>query len=138
MGHRQQGSAGQLFRLLRDSDPTTVAGTGHVASGVHWPDGSVTLKWHTPAASSEPANVSHYGSVTAMLGIHGHGGRTRMAYVQNEPTPTRKLFNELSDFAYFLGDFAERTEKGLNPPADAIRAAFGRLLDVATEAKPKQ
>jgi len=137
VAHREKSSPGRSFRLMRDQDPTGVAGTGHVASGVHWPDGSVTLKWHTPAMYAGPGNISHFGSVTKMMGVHGHDGRTRMEYAGNEPAPARKLLSGLGDFAFFLGDFAERAEKGLNPSADTLRAAFGRLLDLAAEADPK-
>ncbi len=137
MAHREKSSPGRMFRLMRDQDPTGVAGTGHVASGVHWPDGSVTLKWHTPAGAADPANVSHYASVTKMVGIHGHGGRTRMEYVKNEPAPAVKLLTAISDFTFYLGDFAEKAEKGLHPSAEEIRAEFGRLLDLAAEADPK-
>ena len=137
MAHREKSSPGRSFRLMRDQDPTGVAGTGHVASGVHWPDGSVTLKWHTPQIMSDPANVAHYASVSKMMGIHGHAGRTRMEYVGDEPGTAVQLLGELSDFTFYLGDFVERVEKGLNPPADQIRRMFGRLLDVATEAQAK-
>lgn len=136
MGHRAPGSPGRLFRLIRDQDPSGVAGTGHVASGVEWSDGSVTLKWHTPDGMTDPANVSHYANVTKALGIHGHGGRTRMKYVKNEPPTSVRLLATISDFTYYLGNFVEKAEKGLSPSADDVRRMFGRLLDIANEAKP--
>lgn len=35
------------FTLVRDHDPTGATGTGHVADGVQWPDGTATVRWAT-------------------------------------------------------------------------------------------
>jgi hypothetical protein len=127
------GPVGRLFRLIRDDDETGISGDGHVASGVCWPDGSVTLKWHTNNAQT--ANINHYPHMLNMLGIHGHGGKTRRVWVRDEKAPAARLIEQLGDFAYELGDFTEKTEKGLSPKTDPIRMAFGRLLDTAQAAK---
>lgn len=137
--HRESGPAGRLFRLMRDKDETDVSGTGHVASGTVWPDGSVTLKWHTNGATG--ANINHYPSLGNMLGIHGHlskvwpyGYTTKVVYVENEEPIAGKLLRELSEFAYELGNAAERAEKGLALDATWLKASYGRILDLAQSA----
>ena len=40
------------FTLVRDHDPTGVTGTGHVADGVQWPDGTATVRWASDRAST--------------------------------------------------------------------------------------
>jgi hypothetical protein len=141
MTHRENGSAGRVFRLVRDADRTGVSGTGHVASGVVWPDGSVTLKWHTVAANA--ANVSHYANTSTMLDIHGHKSKTypcnyttKIVYVDGGANSGRDVAWELSEFAYQLGALLEYVGKGI--PADSmvenLRKSYGRILDIAQAA----
>lgn len=139
--HRADGPAGKLFRLIRDSDPTGGTGTGHIASGVEWPDGSVTLKWHT--AGNNVANVGHYANITNMLNIHGgkrsnlypYAAPTKVKYTGKTEEPiAAKLLRELSDFAYELGNATERAEKGLAPDTVYLKASYGRILDLAQAA----
>lgn len=59
------------FYLYRGKDETGVSGTGVVADGVVWQDGSVTLKWLGPHSSE----VS-WKSMEHVEAVHGHNGRT--------------------------------------------------------------
>lgn len=59
------------FRLNRIEDETGVSGTGLVAEGVRFSDGSVALRWLTATAST-----GVYASIEDVEVIHGHGGRT--------------------------------------------------------------
>jgi hypothetical protein len=63
------------FVLVRDSDPTGVSGTGVVAEGVEWSDGTVTVRWR-----GEHASTVHWDSVDDVQAIHGHDGATRVVY----------------------------------------------------------
>lgn len=73
-------STPRLFRLERDADHTGVSGSGHVANGVIWPDGTVTLRWRGPYPSTVCWNT--LGDARA---VHGHAGATRFVF-DDEPT----------------------------------------------------
>lgn len=64
------------FALYRDRDVSGVSGTGFVAVGVVWPSGKVILEWQTHTPS-----LGVYESLAAMKRIHGHGGATRVVFV---------------------------------------------------------
>lgn len=87
------------FELHRDTDVHGVSGEGHVADGVLWPDGAVSLRWHGehPCASSWDAP----DGLTHAVAVHGHGGLTRLVWIDPEPagsvvslpsTPARSPF----------------------------------------------
>lgn len=67
-----------LFHLQRDTDITGVSGTGRVADGVIWPDGTATLRWKGDRAST--VHWDHIGDAKA---VHGHGGATRIVLDDN-------------------------------------------------------
>lgn len=65
----------RLFRLERDVDCTGVSGPGHVADGVVWPDGTVTLRWLGARASTVCwTDFEH------VVAVHGHDGATRFEF----------------------------------------------------------
>ena len=70
----------QTFVLVRDSDPTGISGTGVVAEGVVFSDGTVAMRW-----TSEHTSTAIYRSVEDVATIHGHEGATRIAYVSLLP-----------------------------------------------------
>lgn len=63
------------FHLERVEDASGVSGTGVVAQGVEWSNGSVTLCWLTAVSS-----ICVYANMHAVEVIHGHGGRTRVVW----------------------------------------------------------
>ena len=65
----------RLFRLLRDEDESGVSGTGYVADGVRWHDGTCTVHWRT-----EHTSTTVYKDFPTVLAIHGHGGKTRAEF----------------------------------------------------------
>ncbi|GAA1994277.1 hypothetical protein GCM10009799_20480 [Nocardiopsis rhodophaea] len=67
------------FRLARDVDVTGVSGTGVVALGVQWPDGTVVVRW----LSERPSTVC-WNSLDDAIGIHGHHGATRVEWLDDE------------------------------------------------------
>jgi len=69
----------RLFRLERDTDVSGISGTGTVADGVVWPDGTVTLRWR----GERPSTVN-WNRVEDVEAINGHGGATRIVYADNE------------------------------------------------------
>lgn len=65
----------RLFRLVRDLDASGVSGTGHVADGVLWHDGTCSVRWRTATRST-----TVYDSLGDVEKIHGHGGATRVEW----------------------------------------------------------
>ncbi|MFH9413986.1 hypothetical protein [Streptomyces rochei] len=70
------------FHLQRTTDITGVSGTGRVADGVQWPDGTVSIRWTGPM----PSTV-FWHSLDNALHVHGHGGHTRIVWDDPEPAP---------------------------------------------------
>lgn len=65
----------RLFHLERDVDATGVSGTGRVADGVVWPDGTATMHWR----GEQPSTV-HWTELAHAKAVHGHGGQTRIVF----------------------------------------------------------
>jgi hypothetical protein len=63
------------FHLQRDTDITGVSGTGRVADGVLWPDGSVAIRWR----GDRPSTV-HWDRIADAEHVHGHHGATRIEW----------------------------------------------------------
>jgi hypothetical protein len=64
------------FQLVRDRDVSGVSGVGVVAEGVEFTDGACVVRWH-----GEHRSTVVWGSVADALAIHGHGGATRVEWV---------------------------------------------------------
>jgi hypothetical protein len=64
------------FTLTRHADVSGVSGTGLVASGVMWGDGSVALHWHTKIRSHVI-----FPALQDMLELHGHAGATELVWL---------------------------------------------------------
>jgi hypothetical protein len=65
----------RTFTLVRDEDVTGVSGTGVIAHGVEFPDGTVVLRW-----VGEHASLTVWSSLDHAITVHGHGGRTRFVW----------------------------------------------------------
>lgn len=66
------------FVLVRALDVSGVSGTGTVAEGIQFGCGRVVLRW---CAAGRPRATNHYDSVQELEEIHGHGGSTRVEWV---------------------------------------------------------
>jgi hypothetical protein len=75
------------FRLHRIRDESGISGTGTVAEGVAFTDGTVALRWLTATAST-----AVYASMADVAIIHGHGGATRIVYVDNDRAPNQEVY----------------------------------------------
>jgi hypothetical protein len=79
----------RLFRLVRHTDPSGVQGTGTLAEGVEWSDGTVAVRWRGPW----PSTSTWDGGVESLLAVHGTGGRTQIHWLPGvhavTPAPTR-------------------------------------------------
>jgi hypothetical protein len=68
------------FELHRDDDVSGISGTGVVAEGVVFSDGTVALRWLSEWPTSV---VFHDRGVEALEAVHGHNGRTRIIYLDD-------------------------------------------------------
>jgi hypothetical protein len=74
------------FELEREVDVSGVSGTGAVAFGAQAPDGTCVLWW-----DSEHDSIAIYPTMETLLAIHGHGGTTRVVYIDaaDQTSPAR-------------------------------------------------
>lgn len=66
------------FHLRRDVDATGVSGTGTVAEGVEFTDGTCAMRW-----LSDQTSTAIYSSADAVESIHGHGGNTQIVWADD-------------------------------------------------------
>jgi hypothetical protein len=66
----------KLFDLVRNEDESGVSGTGTVAQGVVFDDGTAVLRWLTKFAST-----AVYNNLAELAAIHGHGGKTLVRFI---------------------------------------------------------
>ncbi|MFI8278549.1 hypothetical protein ACIGBH_27485 [Streptomyces sp. NPDC085929] len=71
-------SQSRRFHLLRHADVSGVSGTGIVADGVLWPDGTASLRWR----GERPSTV-HWDRIADAKAVHGHGGATEIVWDDN-------------------------------------------------------
>jgi hypothetical protein len=79
----------RYFTLHRMEDETGVSGTGVVAWGVRWPDGSCSLRWlgKTPSFVNyegvpTDAQIQRMGDEHVKV-VHGHHGKTVLIWAEN-------------------------------------------------------
>ncbi|MFI6909637.1 hypothetical protein ACIBKY_50840 [Nonomuraea sp. NPDC050394] len=66
------------FMLMRHTDVSGVSGTGVVADGVQWPDGTVVIRWR----GDRPSTVQ-WNSIDDAIAVHGHDGKTGFVYLDH-------------------------------------------------------
>lgn len=76
----------RAFKVIRDVDFTGLSGTGIVAEGIEFSDGTVAMRWLDIDHESEnykrgvrPTTVMHE-SVESVEALHGHNGATRIEW----------------------------------------------------------
>ncbi|MFJ3826210.1 hypothetical protein [Streptomyces nodosus] len=93
----------RLFHLQRDHDVSGVSGTGRVADGVLWPDGTVALRW----IGQRPSTV-HWDRLDDAAAIHGHGGATHIVWADEQPTAARAAMLRAAADAVFALDYDDQ------------------------------
>lgn len=68
--------ATRTFTLVRDVDVSGVSGTGVVAEGVEFSDGTCAVRWIT----GDHRSTVVWDNVESVEIIHGHGGATRVVW----------------------------------------------------------
>lgn len=71
--HLMSNGRPEVFVLYREHDETGVSGTGVVAEGVTFSDGTVALRWVTGHRSTVV-----WDSLEDAIAVHGHNGKTRV------------------------------------------------------------
>lgn len=67
------------FFLLRLVDHSGISGTGTVATGAQFSDGTCAMRWNTRYNSTEI-----WPSIEELEGAHGHGGSTLIKWYDEE------------------------------------------------------
>ncbi|MCX5197197.1 hypothetical protein OOK31_25420 [Streptomyces sp. NBC_00249] len=75
-GCYQPPTTPRRFCLLRHTDIAGVSGTGIVADGVLWPDGTASLRW-----KGEKPSTVHWDRIADAEAVHGHGGATEIVWL---------------------------------------------------------
>lgn len=76
------------FRLVRRQDQTGMSGTGVVAEGVQFTDGTVVMRWCLQKFGVaqqqviKPTTVLH-DDVDSVIGLHGHNGMTTVEWLDD-------------------------------------------------------
>ncbi|MGW0012549.1 hypothetical protein ACWDVX_22740 [Streptomyces tendae] len=78
-----QQVAPRRFVLRRRTDVSGISGTGDIADGVQWPDGTASLRWRGPHPK---ADFCDRGIDTAEF-VHGHGGATEIVWLDQDDEP---------------------------------------------------
>jgi hypothetical protein len=79
LARRRHTLGPRRFRLLRDRDATGVSGTGHIADGVLWNDGTAEVRW----LGDWPTTQHHDRGHPSIHHIHTHGGGTRVEWLDS-------------------------------------------------------
>jgi hypothetical protein len=74
------------FELHRKEDETGISGTGHIADGVEFDDGTCVLRWRT-----EYRSTAVYSSIEDLTEIHGHQGKTVILWNDFSDKPLDQL-----------------------------------------------
>lgn len=118
----------RLFRLERSVDHSGVSGTGVVAHGVVWPDGTLTLRW----VGDHPSTVN-WACLDDAEHVHGHGGDTR--FVFDDVLPAKAVpFNGL---AAALRTRRESCGLSMRAAAEQIGISFSTVARVEDGARPE-
>ena len=140
---RDHDAYAQPFVLMRDTDVSGVSGTGVVADGVAFPDGTVALRWR---GGNPTSVVFHDNGVESVEAIHGHGGATRLVWLAEDLETTAEVaatYDERDDWRRryealrdgMTGLFPEGNDRGWGDGAVTIRNADCREVVHAVVAR---
>jgi hypothetical protein len=76
------------FEIIREEDESGVSGTGLVAQGIEFDCGKVALTW-----ISHLGTVAVYDNVTTVKKVHGHGGKTRLVFLDKDDHEDETISN---------------------------------------------
>ena len=94
----------RTFVLIRERDVSGVSGTGRVAEGVQFSDGTVAIRWLTAKAST---NI--WASLEDAMSVHGHNGDTQAVWVSSTDPKSQE------EKIAFRKAWDQRVEEGKKP-----------------------
>ena len=71
------------FFLERNQDASGVSGTGRVAEGCQFDNGWCALVWIVSEKEDDDVH-GYYRSIERLESIHGHGGMTKVVWIDDE------------------------------------------------------
>jgi len=74
------------FHLVRTADVTGVSGTGVVAHGCQFDDGTVVIRW----LGRRPSTVA-WSSIEGAIHVHGHAASTQIRWIDDEDAAVAEL-----------------------------------------------
>jgi len=83
------------FELHREVDESGISGTGIVAEGVAFSDGTAALRW-----KAQYKSTAVYQSMVDVEAIHGHNGQTKIVWFDISPEDRRATVSRLLKRAY--------------------------------------
>lgn len=89
---RRKKYSARFFDMIRENDESGVSGTGHVASGIIFQDGKVTIRW-----LSEKASTVNFDSFDDFMAIHidSHpSNNTKLVFHDLLPGDAEKMLEE--------------------------------------------
>lgn len=78
--HADEQLTPRRFVLRRRVDVSGISGTGAVADGVLWPDGTASIRWR----GEHPSVVFWDRGRVSVERIHGHDGATEIEFLDPE------------------------------------------------------
>jgi hypothetical protein len=73
----------KTYYLRRNEDVSGNSGCGRVAQVAEFDDGSAVLHWNLGANQSGVASTEVFASISDLLRVHGHNGRSVLEPVQS-------------------------------------------------------
>lgn len=74
--YKQNNRGIKRFLLNRDHDVSGVSGTGIVAEGILFSDGSCVIHWLGEFPTTTP-----HPNLKSVIGVHGHNGNTQIVWI---------------------------------------------------------
>lgn len=117
----------RAFDLVRHEDETGVSGTGRVAEGVVFDDGSVVMRWLTAIRST-----TLFPDLQSVRHIHGHNGKTIVLFRDGADEHVRLPKPHLALGAE--GKYADGSrydQGGCLPVVEGAREAYDALREIS-------
>lgn len=117
---------GRPFALQRDRDVSGISGTGIVALGIAWPDDSASVRW-----LGDRPSIVFWNDMADAVAVHGHGGATRVVWVDDEEQSTAADETNLHDRIAYAVACYDLAYFSLQRRYETALAKLRRLADEA-------